>query len=271
MPPIRRYSRDDLLRIKHAAPTTPSRPVRRALWLNRLLRPPIKCTVGRGDQLFTKSASLSTTALDTPSSDNKLTAFDSIPVHVSNTRRPDRFCPKRRPPQSSALRPVSRARSPRHSLSSRPPRFISLGLLNIRSLHHKVDDVLEIQRDLGLDLMLLVETWHDADSACIGRLRQEGFTISDRPRPRLLPNSLSTNHGGVAAVSAPGLLHSKVNITTDPLTFESVCLRLSSHSSSFIILLIYRTGPLTAAFFDEFSDVLDSIATLSLCSSNRRR
>lgn len=86
---------------------------------------------------------------------------------------------------------------------------------------------------------------------------------SDRPRPRL-SNTLSTNHGGVAVVSAPGLLHSVVVNPSEPLTFESVCLRFSSYASSFVLLLIYRTGPLTTAFFDELSDVLDFLATLSV-------
>ena len=42
-----------------------------------------------------------------------------------------------------------------------------------------------------------------------------------------------------------------------------MCLKFSSNASSFVLLLVYRTGPLTTAFFDELSDVLDFLATCS--------
>ena len=98
------------------------------------------------------------------------------------------------------------------------------GLLNIRSLHHKVDDVLDIRRELSVDVLLLVETWHDPDSVCISRD----------------PEQLSPNHGGVAVISANTVLLSVLPITVNPTTFEYICVRLSFRSSLCVIVVIYH-------------------------------
>ena len=78
---------------------------------------------------------------------------------------------------------------------------MSFGLLNVRSLHRKVDDVLELMSSRRLDVFLLTETWHDETSVSITRLRSLGFLVVEQARPRLRSNSLSTNHGGVTIVS----------------------------------------------------------------------
>ena len=54
-----------------------------------------------------------------------------------------------------------------------------LGCLNVRSLLRKYDDVIELCRDRRIDLLCLTETWHDVDSAVLGRLRRAGY---NRPR-----------------------------------------------------------------------------------------
>jgi len=43
---------------------------------------------------------------------------------------------------------------------------MNFGCLNIRSLNNKLDDVglIEISRDHCIDVLFLVETWHDADN-----------------------------------------------------------------------------------------------------------
>ena len=40
---------------------------------------------------------------------------------------------------------------------------LAFGCLNIRSLNNKLDDLLEVRRDQAIDVLCLVETWHDAD------------------------------------------------------------------------------------------------------------
>ena len=51
---------------------------------------------------------------------------------------------------------------------------IAFGCLNIRSLLNKFDDVTELCRDRHIDLLCLTESWHDTDSAVLGRLRSAG-------------------------------------------------------------------------------------------------
>ena len=60
------------------------------------------------------------------------------------------------------------------------------------------DDLLEVRRDMSIDVMFLVETWHDTDSVAFQRLRADGFQVVDRPRPRSRADTLATNHGGLA-------------------------------------------------------------------------
>ena len=82
----------------------------------------------------------------------------------------------------------------------------SLGycLLNIRSVTNKIDDVVELRRDVSADVVCLVETCHDSDGFPLNRLRSMGYTVVDRPRPRLRSN-LSSNHGGIIIFSEPGV------------------------------------------------------------------
>jgi len=65
--------------------------------------------------------------------------------------------------------------------------------LNVRSLNKKLEDVLEIVRDRTVDIFCVTESWHDAESACLGRLRSAGYNVVDRPR--LAVDDLSVNHG----------------------------------------------------------------------------
>jgi len=71
------------------------------------------------------------------------------------------------PPSSLVSVPVDRHSSQQAKLT--------FGCLNICSLANKLDDLLEVRRDQLLDVMFLVETWHDSDSVSLGRLRSDGF------------------------------------------------------------------------------------------------
>jgi len=52
-----------------------------------------------------------------------------------------------------------------------------LGCLNVRSLLRQYDDVIKLCRERRIDLLCLTETWHDADSAVLGRLRRAGYNV----------------------------------------------------------------------------------------------
>ena len=158
---------------------------------------------------------------------------------------------------SRTLRPLRRL--DRHGLSSRKP--LRFGLLNIRSIHHKADEARELFSDYRINVLFLTETWHDKESTSLGRLRADGFQVVDRPRPRTTAETLSTNHGGVAAVANAGIRLTALSIGFPISSCESLCMRISCGSASCIAVLIYRTGPVSLAFFDELSNIIDSFVS----------
>jgi len=109
--------------------------------------------------------------------------------------------------------------------------------------------------------MFLVETWHDNDSVILRHLRVDGYQVVDRARPRTVVNTLAPNHGGVAAVAVPGIRLTVVDLGAKPTTFELLPVRVVSGSASCVVVLVYRTGPVTSSFFVEFADIMDRIAT----------
>ena len=131
----------------------------------------------------------------------------------------------------------------------------------MRSLLNKSDDVIEIIRDRRLDVLCLTETWHDADSVCVCRLRNAGFNVVDRPRPRVV-DDMSTNHGGVAIVSTECVTLSPVAVASSS-TFEHTCTRISSGRFSCITVVLYR--PVSAVvqqrFFEDLAALLEQVAT----------
>ena len=126
-----------------------------------------------------------------------------------------------------------------------------------------MDEVISLQHDRHLDVMLLCETWHDSNSVCISRLRANGFTVTEQARPRPNDESLTTNHGGVLILSKSNVHHTRLGTDLTPTTLEFVCTRLSSSTSSCVVLTVYRTGPVTSLFFHELSDLLDQLSTYS--------
>ena len=110
-------------------------------------------------------------------------------IIINRSEQVQRAVSPRFRPQPSLLK----VRVDRHSLP--PSAALVCGCLNIRSVANKVDDLLDVRHEQHIDLLFLVETWHDCDSVSL-RLRAAG----NRPRPRCNPETLTTNHGGVAAI-----------------------------------------------------------------------
>ena len=158
---------------------------------------------------------------------------------------------------------LKRVRIERHCGES--PPTLTFGCLNIRSLESKIDDLLDVRRDLSIDVLLLTESWHDPDSVCIRRLRSVGFTVVERARHRMHQATLAVNHGGVVVAAMPGVRLTAIDLGSQPTTFEAVCVRMSVSSSHCVILLIYRPGSsaVTAEFFSELADVLDHLSKMS--------
>jgi len=85
----------------------------------------------------------------------------------------------------------------------------------------------------------------------------------DHKRVNRLYASLTANHGSVSIVSAPGVRLTAVDVGFAPSTFECVAGRVSSNSSSFIVLVVYRPGSsaVTSSFYAELGEVLDRLST----------
>lgn len=194
--------------------------------------PPVSCPKGNGCYVVAKSK------------------------HQYQPRSADPLC---LPPRSSVL---VRVHVERHSVLPRN-RSLTFGLLNIRSLDNKLDDLLEVRQDHGVAVLLLTETWHDSTSVSIQRLRTDGYRVIDRARPRIRDDTLATNHGGVAVIAEPGICLTAVDIGRHPTTFECVVARVTSKSSSRVVLLVYRPGSVavTTEFFIELADVMDRLIT----------
>ena len=135
--------------------------------------------------------------------------------------------------------------------------------LNIRSLLSKFEDVDELCRDRDIDLLALTESWHDADSPVLGRLRRAGYSVIDRARPRTA-DDMSVNHGGIVVIARSNVAVSPIAIADQPSTFEVVCLRaVIGQFAATVVVLCQRPGSQSVPhkFFDELAAILDRVAT----------
>jgi len=139
----------------------------------------------------------------------------------------------------------------------------TFGCLNIRSLLNKFDDVDELYRDRHVDILCLTESWHDTDSAVLGRLRSAGYSVVDRPRPRLT-DDMSVNHGGIVVIArGDDVFLSPITIADQPTTFEAVCVRAVIGRFTAVVVALYRPGSVAVQqkFYDELAAILDRVAT----------
>jgi len=157
---------------------------------------------------------------------------------------------------------LKKIRISRHTVAS--SHQLTFGLLNVQSANNKIDDIIDMNKEHGLDVMLLSETWHDADSVSIRRLRAEGLQVIERSRPR--SSMIGVNHGGVAIVASHGVRLSTSDAVNKRAvhTFEHSCVRVVSQGTSCTVLLIYRPGSIVVndEFFIEVSSLLHDLATL---------
>jgi hypothetical protein len=82
---------------------------------------------------------------------------------------------------------------------------------------------MELLRHQRIGVLSLVESWHDQESAVIGRLLCAGINVIDRPQPRVMADDLSVNHEGIVAVAANDVVVSPItSLTGGPTTFTLV-------------------------------------------------
>jgi len=147
----------------------------------------------------------------------------------------------------------------KHSLRHRPSAVTSArstryGSINIRSVNDKFDDVMDMFRSHLLTVLCLTETWHDADSLVFDRCRASGFSVVNRPRPRV-HDDLSVNHGGVTILAAQGTSLLRLSINSSPSTFEVVTCHVTTGRHRAAVAVVYRPGsqPITAQFFEDLT------------------
>jgi len=92
------------------------------------------------------------------------------------------------------------------------------------------------------------------------------FSVVECAAPRRTNDvaSVSVNHGGVAIVAAAGIRMIRliaVNIGFQPSTLECVAARVTSGTSSCIVIYRPESSAVTASFFSELADVLDRFST----------
>ena len=136
---------------------------------------------------------------------------------------------------------------------------INVGVFNARSIHNKHTSLAQWIADRRLSVACLVETWHDShDCPDLIACAPTGYNYVDRPRPLSNPTSVSlhVNHGGVA-------LHLRQVALPDYTSFEHVRASLQCSRFSSLVIVIYRPGsiPASDAFFTDFADLLERVAT----------
>jgi len=60
-------------------------------------------------------------------------------------------------------------------------REMLFGCLNIHSVAYTNDDLLDVRCENNIDVLFLVETWHDGDFVSLPRPRVEGYQVLNRP------------------------------------------------------------------------------------------
>ena len=73
---------------------------------------------------------------------------------------------------------------------------LTLGFLNVRSLHNKVEEVVDLMSKYRLAGLFLAETWHNSGSVCLSILRQKRVLFLEKTKSRSLESFkfLKTNH-----------------------------------------------------------------------------
>ena len=150
--------------------------------------------------------------------------------------------------------------------SKQPDRRLNFGSLNVRSLESKLDSVYKVRREHTLDVLFLVETWHDNDSTCLCRLRADGFQTVDRPHPRARDDTLAQNHGSVAVISFTGARLQPVDLATLSHLCSLNCCAFVSCPAHRRVSSLSATGhagsiAVSTHFYSELANVLDRLAT----------
>ena len=105
----------------------------------------------------------------------------------------------------------------------------------MRSLNDKVENVLELIQKYKIDVMLIAETWHNLKSISLSKLRSLDLVVFEKTRPRL-PESVYTPFTSLEkkTVGFDSTFQRMLLKVAPIVSFEHLCLRISSNSKSVI-------------------------------------
>ena len=147
-------------------------------------------------------------------------------------------------------------------IKTRSPRIkhLTISVLNAQSVGNKSATISTCILEKQLDVLAVVETWHDTDSPSLISCTPPNYRFIEQARQRTSKTSVNlfSNHGGLCVIFSVAL---SVNSITLPFYNSMEVLAVSLRCSKFAatLLTIYRPGSasITNLFFDEFSDVLE--------------
>ena len=96
----------------------------------------------------------------------------------------------------------------------------------------------------AIDLLCITETWHDGDSAVLGRLCDAAYNVVDRARPRTAVRTCRSTMTAspLTIVAGADNALSPIDIADQPTTFEIVCTCAHVGYFAAIVVLLYWPG-----------------------------
>jgi exonuclease III len=126
---------------------------------------------------------------------------------------------------------------------------------NVRSLNNKCDDVMIYLQDNNVDIAFISETWlTEQCNNTTSTIKSYGYSIIHSHRH-------DAKGGGTAIVYKSLLSVSPVNIDIEHLTtfeYTTACVKCSS-DMKVLLVCVYRTGPITDAFFNDINCLLEAV------------
>ena len=140
---------------------------------------------------------------------------------------------------------------------------IRLGLLNAGSISNKSACIQQWIIEKKMNMVALVETHHDdASSPQLIACAPPEFKYIEKARPWKNALSMSTNHGGVCLMYDASLRARPLQLPIFS-TFEVVAAYVHRAGFNAVVVVLYRPGSHSVmnAFFDDFNDLLERLAT----------
>lgn len=144
----------------------------------------------------------------------------------------------------------------------RPINNLKIGLLNIRSIRHKLSYVNEVLNEFSLDLFFISETWlHESETTVICASLPKIYSLLHVPRS----NDPEERGGGVAVIYKNHFTNVKILSNFHSGTaFEAISVAI--HISNFVLnaALIYRPGHsgTDCSFLSDFNEFLGTFSEL---------